>query len=236
MSAYEKYLMFDSTETDTRSYTAADFAGYFSQMFEDGVVHDADTALKVIADGTERAVRVKVGTAFVKGYRYELAKNAASDADFSVAVTAAGSSARTDAIMLRLNLAADARTLKLVCVKGNSSAPAPVRTGTTYDIVLAHVRVPANATVITAANVTDKRADETLCGWCFAKRHLWPQAGETVSADNVTAGTLAGLVEASAGAQEAIADAQVRSVSAGTQALTAGVSDLQTGTLYFQYE
>lgn len=56
------------------------------------------------------------------------------------------------------------------------------------------------------------------------------------AASDVTAGTLAGKVEANAAAQQDLTAAQVRSITAGPEDLTAGTSTLATGTLYLVYE
>lgn len=56
------------------------------------------------------------------------------------------------------------------------------------------------------------------------------------SASDVTAGTLAGKVQANASAMATLGNAQVRDIKAGTADLTAGSSSLATGTIYFVYE
>ena len=59
-------------------------------------------------------------------------------------------------------------TAYLKVVKGEWAAspvaPEPVRDGTVYEIVLAHVSVPANTTEIVTGLITDKRGDPALCG------------------------------------------------------------------------
>lgn len=61
-------------------------------------------------------------------------------------------------------------------------------------------------------------------------------SGHGHAASDVTAGTLAGRVEANAAAQQDLTAAQVRNIKAGTEDLTAGNSTLATGTLYLVYE
>ena len=56
------------------------------------------------------------------------------------------------------------------------------------------------------------------------------------AASTITAGTLAGQVQANATAAATLANAQVRDIQASTTNLTAGTSALATGTLYFVYE
>lgn len=56
------------------------------------------------------------------------------------------------------------------------------------------------------------------------------------AASTITAGTLAGKVQANASAAATVTTAQVRDIYAGTDDLTAGTSPLASGTLYFVYE
>lgn len=56
------------------------------------------------------------------------------------------------------------------------------------------------------------------------------------AASTITAGTLAGKVQANATAAATVTTAQVRDIYAGTDDMTAGTSSLASGTLYFVYE
>lgn len=56
------------------------------------------------------------------------------------------------------------------------------------------------------------------------------------AASTITAGTLAGKVQANAAAEATLADAQVRNIKASTTDLTAGTSTLQAGEVYLVYE
>ena len=71
---------------------------------------------------------------------------------------------RVDSIVCGLNKTTREGYLKVVKGEWSGSAPAPVRDATYYEIVLAHVSVPANTTEITDALITDTRADFSLCG------------------------------------------------------------------------
>lgn len=55
-------------------------------------------------------------------------------------------------------------------------------------------------------------------------------------ANTITAGTLAGKVQANAAAEATLADAQVRNIKASTTDLTAGTSALASGEVYLVYE
>lgn len=61
-------------------------------------------------------------------------------------------------------------------------------------------------------------------------------ASHNQAASTITAGTLAGKVQANASAASTVTNAQVRDIYAGTSALTANSSSLTTGTIYVQYE
>lgn len=56
------------------------------------------------------------------------------------------------------------------------------------------------------------------------------------AASTITAGTLAGKVQANATAAATVTAAQVRNIYAGTEDMTAGTTALASGTLYFVYE
>lgn len=65
----------------------------------------------------------------------------------------------------------------------------------------------------------------------------FPTGGNgTVSADNVTAGTLDGKVLANATTVATLSDKQVRNIYAGTVDMTPGVSPLPSGDIYIVYE
>lgn len=61
-------------------------------------------------------------------------------------------------------------------------------------------------------------------------------ASHNQDASTITAGTLAGKVQANATAAATVTDAQVRDIYAGTTDMTAGTSDLVSGDIYIMYE
>jgi hypothetical protein len=60
------------------------------------------------------------------------------------------------------------RAIRALVVQGlpgsNPAPPALVRSGNIYDISIAQVRVPANSTIITQADITDERLNQAVCG------------------------------------------------------------------------
>lgn len=74
---------------------------------------------------------------------------------------------RIDRVVLRYDAAA--RQTRLQVLEGtpdsaSPTAPAITRTALVYDLCLAEITRPAGSTAITAANLTDTRADEDVCG------------------------------------------------------------------------
>lgn len=116
-------------------------------------VHTEDpstTALKVTGSGTT-TVAVAPGQAFVNGFYYYL------DATKNLPVTAnAGGAARVDLVVLRADQAAKSVTAQYKT--GGTTAPAltQVEDGV-WEIPIAQCTVAAGSSIVTAANVVDKR-------------------------------------------------------------------------------
>ena len=96
----------------------------------------------------------------IRGYWYK------SEGSTSLSVNAANSIyPRIDRVVLRLDLSA--RKISLKVLPGTPSAvptaPALVRGENVYDLALARLIIPANATVITS--VIDERSDSSVCGY-----------------------------------------------------------------------
>lgn len=73
-----------------------------------------------------------------------------------------GSIRRYDYISVRYTKTSN--TAQLLYVKGGTSYPTPVRNASTYELIVAIIEVPANASSITSANIIDVRLDEKYCG------------------------------------------------------------------------
>ena len=74
---------------------------------------------------------------------------------------------RIDRLVLRYDAAA--RKTRLQVLEGtpdsaSPTAPEITRTALVYDLCLAEIRRPVGSTVVTAADITDTRADEDVCG------------------------------------------------------------------------
>lgn len=69
-----------------------------------------------------------------------------------------------------------------------------------------------------------------------SKPSSFTPASHNQAASTVTAGTLAGKVQANATAAATVTNAQVRDIYAGTSDMTAGTTALTSGTIYIMYE
>ncbi len=151
---------FDSTPSDKRSYSAAEFAEFMKTFYSNGVISGGEK-LKVTRDSATLSVSVNPGMAMVEGYWY---KNTAVE---FLQVTAADTVyPRIDRAVLRLDLSLEARSIRLAVLQGTpAAAPQPpelTRNENIYELSLAQFTIPANA--VTVGTVTDERPDSSLCG------------------------------------------------------------------------
>ncbi len=151
----EKYSFFNSSGGD-RSYNATDFAAYFGDLVSNGVFFRNADNLKV-APGTGFTVEVAPGSAWINGYRYE------NTAALSLQLeTAHGVHPRIDRVVLRLDSVG--RSIKLAVITKAPTAPALTRNADVHELGIADVTVPQAATTINAANISDTRLNNNLCG------------------------------------------------------------------------
>lgn len=153
----EKYSFFNDVDND-RVYYAEDFARHLAQYFTNGVFNNG---CLVLANNENMSINVSSGSANINGYRY--------DNDSTKVLTidnADGVLNRIDNIVIRLDLTN--RTITSQVVKGtfadNPTAPALVRTSTTYDLRIAKINIPAGTTTITQDLVEDTRFITSDCG------------------------------------------------------------------------
>ena len=156
-----KYGFFNSVDGD-RKYNADDLSQFYYGLISNGVIADPVNALAV-SPGTGMQVSAAAGRAmvnckyFVNTVAYDLALQAADD-----------NNPRTDRVVLRLDSGSRDFTLQIRTGTPAASPAAPplVRAGNVYELSLAAVTVPAGATAITAAMITDERTDPAVCGLC----------------------------------------------------------------------
>ena len=142
-----------------RVYLAENFADYFASFVGNGVFANKLNALQVIVDSAMN-VKVRAGQAWINGYWYE------NDSDLSLTLpTAPTTGYRTDSIVVRYGVTD--RSIKCYVKEGtlNTANPAPTRDSEYYELVLAYVKVNAGTVTISQSMITDKRGDNSVCGY-----------------------------------------------------------------------
>ncbi len=216
--ASEFYGFFDSVGDDEREYDASQFGKLLRAMCYSG----ACTGLTVSPTGTGMGVTVAPGSCILNGYLYELRDD--GGAAKTLTLQASGAVNRYDRIVAHLDT--ETRAIGLRVLAGTAGAspepPALTRTATAYEISLCKVLVQANATLLAAADITDERGDESVCGWAVPEPLR--QANIVVPASRVTlagGGSAQAALEAHASALNADAAALQTVVRHTAQTLTA---------------
>lgn len=145
-------------------YCADDASGYLSTRLSG--VYSADEDFAVTANG-DLTVSVSAGQAWVHPARFR-GRSIIMEQPETVTLTAADAvRSRIDRLVLRYDAAARKTSLQVLEGTPDSASPtAPeiTRTALVYDLCLAEIRRPAGSTEVTAADITDTRADEGVCG------------------------------------------------------------------------
>jgi hypothetical protein len=136
-----------------RKYLAEQFARYFSKFVSTGVMNDVENQLKVSA-GSGMNVVVSPGFAFINGFWYYNTEQLVLAVPLNETP-----STRYDSVRLRWN--ASDRAIECIYVADDITN---IRNDLYYDLQLAQVSIAASASVVTDANITDVRSNETLCG------------------------------------------------------------------------
>ena len=146
------------------TYDADDASGYLSTRLSG--VYSAEEDFSVTAQGG-LSVQVSAGQAWVRPARFK-GRSIIMEQPTTVALTAADPvRSRIDRIVLRYDAAAKKTSLQVLDGTPDSAAPAApaiTRTELIYDLCLAEIKRPAGSTSVTAADIYDTRADETVCG------------------------------------------------------------------------
>lgn len=156
----EKSSFFNSVNGD-RKYKAEDYANYFNKFLTDGVFPNVANNLQIIADAANMTVKVKTGSAWIKGYMYH------NDSDLVLQHDVAdGVLKRIDRIVVKLDYLQ--REIRTVIKKGSFAstpvAPTVQRDADAYELVLADVFIGNGVTSISQSNVTDQRLNTSICG------------------------------------------------------------------------
>ncbi len=146
------------------TYDADDASGYLATRLSGVYSAEDDFAVSIAGD---LSVTVSAGQAWVRPQRFR-GRSIIMEQPTTLTLTAADPvRTRIDRVVLRYDAAA--RQTRLQVLEGtpdsaSPTAPAITRTALVYDLCLAEITRPAGSTAITAANLTDTRADEDVCG------------------------------------------------------------------------
>ena len=159
-----KGLFFNAVENSgvyDRVYNASDFSSYLHNIVGNGVFPNPSTNLQVIASSGMNVV-VKAGEGWAEGHKI------INTQDYSLTIEGADALyTRIDRVVFYVDY--DNRKMGIRVNRGTPAsvpvAPAIQRDGSVYEMGLAKITVPRAATSITAANITDTRADSSVCGW-----------------------------------------------------------------------
>ena len=145
-------------------YDADDASGFLATRLSG--VYSAEEDFSVTAQGG-LSVQVSAGQAWVRPARFK-GRSIIMEQPTTLPLTAADAvRSRIDRVVLRYDAAAKKTSLQVLDGIPDSAAPAAPdisRTELVYDLCLAEIRRPAGSTSVTAADITDTRADETVCG------------------------------------------------------------------------
>ena len=146
------------------TYDADDASGYLATRLSG--VYSAEEDFSVTAQGG-LSVQVSAGQAWVRPARFK-GRSIIMEQPTTVVLTEADPvRSRIDRVVLRYDAAAKKTRLQVLEGVPNSAgpaAPAITRTELIYDLCLAEIKRPAGSTAVTAADIYDTRADETVCG------------------------------------------------------------------------
>ena len=146
------------------TYDADDASGYLATRLSG--VYSAEEDFSVTAQGG-LSVQVSAGQAWVRPARFKGRSIIMAQPETLTLTAADAVRSRIDRIVLRYDAAAKKTSLVVLDGTPDSAAPAAPeisRTELVYDLCLAEIRRPAGSTSVTAADITDTRADETICG------------------------------------------------------------------------
>ena len=216
------------------TYDADDASGYLATRQSGVYSAEEDFAVTVAGD---LSVTVSAGQAWVRPSRFK-GRSIIMEQPTTLTLTAADPvRTRIDRVVLRYDAAA--RKTSLLVLEGipdsaSPTAPAITRTALVYDLCLAEVTRPAGSTAITAANLTDTRADEDVCGVMrdgvtgIPTAQLLAEARARIGQLEETASTSAAAADKSAKAAAASQTAAAGSASTASTKASAAASSAST--------
>jgi len=147
---------------DNTSYTAKDVRLFHVARYS-GIFNTTGTDLEVSSAGG-LVLTVKPGYAFLMTGTNEIGGiTYGSSSNETITVDTPSTTKRYDYVSVRYTKSTNTCVLKYV--KGNANKPtSPVRNTGEYEIIIAIIEVPANASSISASNIQDTRLNKTFCG------------------------------------------------------------------------
>lgn len=198
---------FDSMNTGTesspvwdRAISAQDERDFKQMCYTPGVFMDKADGLMV---SSVSGLKIKVGTGgcIING------AVGINKAETTLTIDAGGSSTRTDIVVARFDDSNEKRKIELIVKKGNPGNPGLIKSSNVYEIQLAEIKVPINASTINNSNITDTRLNDTVCGAVLpaiptkqSTDKLWKQLQDSIdlvnsAIDKTVAGDLKTRVE-----------------------------------------
>lgn len=148
------------------SYGEQDFATVFSQVYGGNGVSNTNGVMGDFKVEASQNMILQVGTGFSvgRGFMYENAEALLLTHDI-----AEPTQDRIDRIVIQFNTDPNVRLFKTYIKKGTPAAspvaPTVTRTTYVYELSVAQVRIRAGKSFIAQADITDERANKTVCGY-----------------------------------------------------------------------
>ena len=141
-----------------RVYDAQDFTNYLDKIVGDGVFPNPTTNLQVRANSGLN-IYVGAGQGWIKGHKMELT------ADMSLSLDTADPVVdRVDRVIFYVDW--ELREMGINILKGTTSGAVDLtRDSSRWELCLAEITIPRQATRITDGNIRDTRGNSDLCGW-----------------------------------------------------------------------
>lgn len=153
----DRYPVYD------RTYTSRQLANINAMFFTNGIMASYLEELAVTVNGM--IVTVGYGGCVIRG---RFGDQSEEEGRTVLNLETGDSLPRIDTVVAVLDLSISRRNIFIEMRKGTPSssptAPSLTRTSSIYELGLANILVPANATSVSQSNVTDTRLDSSRCG------------------------------------------------------------------------
>lgn len=148
----EKSYWFD----DGEEHSSNEIAEYFFGAFETGVNVYGNPNSLLVEKTSGMNIKVNPGIAYINGRYYK------NDDDLIITLTSYAGSIKYVRIVLRVDL--PNKEIKAKVIEG-ASLPELTRTNDIFEISLAKIEIPAGASNLPSATLTDERSNSAVCGF-----------------------------------------------------------------------